>query len=314
MGLFDRFRETIFVKSDSELEKKIEVLKKLKEKYPNNKDIEHDLYIAELGLAGEKEIAYELKNANIGMFVLHDVNIEIQDYKAQIDYVVITPGYTYFIECKNLIGNIKVNENGDFIREYEYKGQKVRKGIYSPIRQVERQKEVYKKIWAENRGKIVASVLENGFDNYLKTLVVMAKQENILNTKYAPKDIKNKVIRSDSLIRYIKADLEKIDILASKKDMEKTAEWYMHINVPVNKNYEEDYKLEEGEVGLKEKLIAFRTATAKEKKIPPYYVFNNDELKNILASNPKSLDDLRKILPDVKVNVHGKKILEIINM
>ena len=66
MGLFDRFRETIFVKSDSELEKKIEALKRLKEKYPNNKDIEHDLYIAELGLAGEKEIAMNSKMLTLG--------------------------------------------------------------------------------------------------------------------------------------------------------------------------------------------------------------------------------------------------------
>ena len=105
MGLFEKFRETIFLKSDSELEKKAETLKKLKEKYPDNKDIQHDLFMIQLGLIGEKEITYELKNANIGMYVLRDLNIAINDYKAQIDYVVITPGYTYFIECKNLFSS-----------------------------------------------------------------------------------------------------------------------------------------------------------------------------------------------------------------
>ena len=36
---------------------------------------------------------------------------ETSDLTAQIDYVIITPVYTYYIECKNLVGNIvgKVN-------------------------------------------------------------------------------------------------------------------------------------------------------------------------------------------------------------
>ena len=33
------------------------------------------------------------------------------------------------IECKNLIGNVTVNEKGDFIREYSFKGHKVKKGM-----------------------------------------------------------------------------------------------------------------------------------------------------------------------------------------
>ena len=104
------------------------------------------LKLCELGLKGEKEIEFELKNSNIGMYVLHDINMKYEDLIAQIDYIVITPASMYFIECKNLVGNIRVNSRGEFIREYIYNKRKVKEGIYSPIRQAERHIEIFKKI------------------------------------------------------------------------------------------------------------------------------------------------------------------------
>ena len=105
----NKFTDTIFYKKDSELEYQIEALKKVKESYPNNYAISKKLILAELGLKGEKEIEFELKNADIGMYVLHDINMQYKDIKAQIDYIIITPAKFYFVECKNLIGDIIVN-------------------------------------------------------------------------------------------------------------------------------------------------------------------------------------------------------------
>ena len=181
LDVFDKFRDTIVLKEDSTLEDKVNYLKSLKEKYPNSKNINNQLYMAEKGLAGEKEILYQLSKANIGMYVLHDVNIVYEDLKAQIDFIVITPWSCYFIECKNLIGNITVNESGDFIREYSYKNHKVKKGIESPYRQVQAQREVYKKIWLKMQGKFRSFLFEKGFENIHRILVVVANGENILN-------------------------------------------------------------------------------------------------------------------------------------
>ncbi len=118
MGLFDRFRETIFLKEDSDLEHQIEDLKNIPN-YEKNKNILKEIKLLEIGLQGEKEIAFELKNANIGMYVLHDITIKFEDLVAHIDYIIITKGYTYLVECKNLIGNITVDNKGEFRREYE---------------------------------------------------------------------------------------------------------------------------------------------------------------------------------------------------
>ena len=147
--IFDslRFKDTIFYKSNSDLQERFDALTKLNKEYPQNSDILSELYIVKKGLDGEKEISYQLKKANIGMYVLHDVKVKYENITAQIDYIVITPVFTYYIECKNLIGNITVNEKGDFIREYTFNGKKIKKGMYSPLRQVEAQREVIRKIW-----------------------------------------------------------------------------------------------------------------------------------------------------------------------
>ena len=147
MALFDNFDDTIFLKSNSILERKKDALEKLLLEYPNNSYLKAELFMVKRGLEGEKEIEYQLKKSNIGLYVIHDLNIEYEDLKAQIDYVVITKCFCYFLECKNLIGNITVDENGDFIREYSFNNKMIRKAIYSPLRQVEAQRDVYKKLW-----------------------------------------------------------------------------------------------------------------------------------------------------------------------
>ena len=113
-----------------------------------------ELYIVKKGLDGENEIAYQLKKSHIGMFVLRDIKVKYEDLTAQIDYVIITPVYTYYVECKNLVGNIIVTDKGDFIRELTINGRKIKRGMYSPLRQVEAQREVIRKIWNSNTSKI----------------------------------------------------------------------------------------------------------------------------------------------------------------
>ena len=323
LDIFDKFRDAIILKEDCELERKVKYLEELKNKNPNNKSITQQLNIAQKGLEGENEKIYQLKKSNIGMFILHDVNLVYEDLKAQIDFVVITPWCCYFIECKNLIGNILVNEKGDFIREYSFKGHKVKKGMESPYRQVQAQRDVYKKIWLKLQGKLKSFLFERNFESFHRVLVVAANGENILNTKYAPKEMKNNIIKADALIRKLEYDRDRSDrdLWDNKKAMEQWANHFIKLNIEKEENFE--IKLEDCEDKveslnvdvLKERLIEFRKQRSKEKKIPAYYVFNNDELEKILQILPKTLEDLKKskILNDVKVNAHGKDIVNIIN-
>ena len=273
LDIFDKFRDAIILKEDCELERKVKYLEELKNKNHNNKSITQQLYIAQKGLEGENEIIYQLKKSNIGMFILHDVNLVYEDLKAQIDFVVITPWCCYFIECKNLIGNILVNEKGDFIREYSFKGHKVKKGMESPYRQVQAQRDVYKKIWLKLQGKLKSFLFERNFESFHRVLVVAANGENILNTKYAPKEMKNNIIKADALIRKLEYDRDRSDrdLWDNKKAMEQWANHFIKLNIEKEENFE--IKLEDCEDKveslnvdvLKERLIEFRKQRSKKK-------------------------------------------------
>lgn len=324
---FLNFKDTIFLKESSNLQNKYNALNQLIKEYPNNEEIKNELYTIKKGLDGENEIRYQLSKANIGLYVLHDINIEFEDLKAQIDYVVITKCYCYFIECKNLIGNITVDEKGDFIREYTFNDTKTKIGMYSPLTQVENQRAVYKKIW-NNRlssNPIINSIKryfsEDSFNDVHRVLVVAANNETILNTKYAPKSIKYKIMKADSLVRQIQYDLDrsnKSDWI-NKNAMEKWANSFLNINVDKGIDYYTYYKnkflsniCKISDDELRNVLVEFRKNRADEMNVPAYYVFTNEELEEIIKIKPKTVEELKQanILTLIKINTHGKQIVD----
>lgn len=330
MGIIDSvidalsFKDTVFYKEESDLQNKYEALKKLNDQYPNNEDLMSELYIVKKGLDGESEIAYQLKNAHIGMYVLRDVKVKYDDLTAQIDYVIITPVYVYFVECKNLVGNITVTDKGDFIREYYINGKKIRKGIYSPLRQVEAQREVIRKIWDSNTSKIKKIFASKNFEYYRRVLVVAANQDTILNTSRASKDIKYKIIRADGLIKQIEYDLNhrsNDEYLNSRKHMEELAKSYLEFSVKENVDYYEYYKNKYCQSNMKinddlrDRLIQLRKSRSNEMGIPAYYVFTNEELDKLVEIRPQTIEELKSanILMPVKIKTHGKYIIEMIN-
>lgn len=325
-----KFNDTVFLKEDSELKRKCEALKKLNQEYPNNNAIQEELFIAEKGLDGEKEIKKQLDKSNIGMYVLHDIKLQYKDLKAQIDYVVVTRFALYFLECKNLVGNITVDEKGAFIREYQIGNRIIKKGMYSPLRQVEAQRDVYKKIWLESKDEPtwVRGIRKITTDHFFKeshrVLVVVANHETILDTKNAPQEIKSKVLRADELVRQIQYDLEHSNKQdwGTKRETENWARNILSNNVELDIDYYKYYKLlfqldkktDEGTQNqlLKDRLIQFRKKRAEEMNIPAYYVYNNEELEMLIKMKPKTLEKLIEynILPSIKVKTHGEKIIE----
>lgn len=320
-----RFKDTIFYKDSSDLQDKYDALKKLNAEYPNNEELLSELFIVKKGLDGENEISYQLKKAHIGMYVLRDLKFKYEDLTAQIDYVIITPVYIYYIECKNLIGNITVNEKGDFIREFSVNGKKIKKGMYSPLRQVEAQREVLRKIWESTTSKLTKLISSDKFNYYRRVLVVAANPETILNTSRAPQDMKYKILRADALVRQLEYDLSHRSAdqpLDSKKRMEELAQSYINLSSNETIDYYEYYKKKFALVNdnaladdLEERLIKLRKKRAVELKIPAFYIFTNNELAKLVAIKPKTIDELKEanILTSIKIKNHGEVIIEEIN-
>lgn len=164
-------------------------------------------------------------------------------------------------------------------------------------------------------------------------MVVAANQDAILNTNRAPKDMKYKVLRADSLVRQMEYDIshrDRDEIVESKNGMEKIAKSYLDICVNENKDYynyymnkycnydgekRESEKKKVTEEEIKNILIEFRKNRSKKMNIPAYYVFTNIELEELIEVKPKTVEELRKsnILSEIKIRTHGKEIVDIFN-
>lgn len=244
MGLFNKKIGTVFLKEDSDAENFVVQMTELLNQVNDaqlKREIETQIKLANYGIYGEKNIAFELKNSGIDMYVLHDLCLEYNGLKAQIDYLIITRQRVYVIECKNLIGNIEINSDGNFIRTYEINGKKIKEGLYSPITQNERHMAVIKGLRTPDN-QIQKHFFEKHFDDTYRSLVVLSNPKTYLNAKFAKKEVKNKVIRADALISYIK-ETDKTSCCDLKNDeMLSAAKYFLEHNILDRSDYSLKYK------------------------------------------------------------------------
>lgn len=240
MALFNKLNKPIFLKEESDVKYYISKLNELYNNSPEHlkNKIEKEIKLATLGEIGEKNIAFELKNSGIPMYIIHDVCLEFDELTAQIDYIVVTRKVAFIIECKNLIGNIEIDSQGNFIRTYNFNKRFIKEGIYSPITQNERHLNVIKQIGINSKINIISKALfEKYFNDNYKSIVVLSNPKTILNSKYAKKEIKDKVIRADQLNNYIKEVNNKSNTMSLNDDqMKNIAERLLSLHKP-NKSY-----------------------------------------------------------------------------
>lgn len=231
MGLFDRLKEPVFLKNSSNAESELAQLKELRPVATGDtaKEIDLRIRLVEAGIWGENTIHFELANSHIPMYVLHDLYLECEGLSAQIDYLLVTRKCIFVLECKNLQGNIEINNAGDFIRTFTYGSRSKKEGIYSPITQNRRHLELIKMIRAAEKTNPLSKMLfERGFYQNYRAVVVLSNPKTVLNAKYAKKEIRQQVIRADQLVEYIRSACAEFDVAAySDKEMEELAQFFL---------------------------------------------------------------------------------------
>lgn len=354
MALFNKLNTPIFLKEESDTTQYINRLKELQDKATGKvkDDIAREINLANYGEIGEKNIAFELKNSGMPMYIIHDLHLEFEDLSAQIDYVVVTRKLVFFIECKNLFGNIDIDNQGNFVRNYSWNGKTVKEGIYSPITQNQRHLEVYKQLNRSNKKNFIMRFgFEKGFDSFHKSIVVLANPKTVLNAKYAKKEVKDKVIRADQLIAYIKnAEKQSKEFASSEKGMKEWAEGLLAYHTPSQSDYAQKYEdiinglsvstvKEEGvqivvaekpvepipvtepaepsmpdNDALVAKLKAFRLEKSREENIKAYCVFSDKHLQDLISKMPKTRKELLGVsgFGPVKVEKYGDVIIELL--
>ena len=351
MGVFDSFKELVtqkpvglkkpdFYKADSDAKKQLERLQLLHATAPDRvkPQIERDMKLLAYGIAGEESVAFELNNSYLPIIVLHDLRLEHEGLTAQIDYLIITTKFCLVVECKNLFGNLEVNSRGEFIRELEFNGKRKKEGIYSPVTQNSRHMEMIKQLrLANKKNPLLRVALEKYFDDFYRSVIVLANPKTVINLKHAPKNVKDQIIRSDQLIDYIKRLIRASkEASSSEKEMYEMADFFagLHKENPVD--YTEKYFIDGGavelggaivdreesggvevaieETPLYQALKQYRYETSKAEGIKAYYIFNNAQIEALIAAMPRSLDELRKIsgFGEVKCEKYGEAIIEIV--
>lgn len=259
----------IFLKETSDANDQLEKLNHLLVIAPSNvkAQIEQDIKLLSYGIAGEKAVAFELKNSFYPMIVLHDLYFEYQGLTAQIDYFIVTKKINLVIECKNLFGNIEVNNAGDFVRTMEFYKKKKKEGIYSPITQNQRHLELIRKARSESKNIVMKAFYNKGFDNKFKSVVVLANPKTVINMKYAKKEVKEKIIRCDQLIDYIKKlDSISTNDKSSDSDMMSTAEIYLNMHTTNKVDYTAKYGISDNSLEViqevKDSIVAEKETLA----------------------------------------------------
>jgi len=328
MELFKKKIGPVFLKDTSDATNVIEQLETLLPQATSDmrEELEKQIKVTAYGEMGENNVAFELKNSGMDMYILRDIYLVYGELSAQIDYLVITRKHVYIIECKNLIGNIEIDNMGNFIRSYEYGNRKVKEGFYSPITQNERHLLVIKNLRGETHTNFIAKkMFEKSFANTYKSIVVLANPKTVLNAKYAKKEVKQKVIRLDQLIAHIKAIESAEDYSFKTDDMLSLGQFFLGANKEKKIDYLEKYKNEVTEdtetipasinkEELIKKLKDFRWCQSKYENIKPYYIFNDMQMNDLIEKNPKNEDELLQVsgFGKVKVDKYGKDILKIL--
>lgn len=325
----DTFKDTILYYSGNTLENKIKVLEN---KLKNTKSKEEKLYLYEeiqkykYGIQGENKILYELKNSHIPMYILHDINLEYKDYKAQIDFIILTKKNYYIIECKNLYGNISIDNKGNFYRI----NNKNKVGIYNPITQLDRHINIIRRYVEDKNNFIGKLIVKKIFDSMYHGIVVLANDNTVVEDKYAPKTVKNKVIRADKLIEYIKYIEKNTDSYASsEKDIisscnnilalckkEETFDEeipLLNINEDITDNNKTININNDDEI--RTNLKKYRLNKSRELNYKPYFIFSDKTLEELINKKPKNKLELKQIegFGDKKIEMYGIDIIKIIN-
>ncbi len=330
IDIFNKFRETVLYYSGNTLQSEIAVLKN-KLNNTNQKEernqILQDIKKYEYGIAGEKKIIYELKNSHIPMYILHDLNLEYKEYKAQIDFIIVTKKNYYIIECKNLYGNISIDNKGNFYRI----NNKTKVGIYNPITQLERHINIIRRYVDDKNNFLGRIIVNKSFNTLYHGIVVLANDNTVVEDRYAPKEVKNKVIRADKLIEYIKKvekttdnlsssekeiqeSCDRILALCKKPQTKETTDAYEMTNKQIiDTNIIEHKQISDNE--LRNKLKEYRLNKSRELKYKPYFVFNDKTMEDIINKKPVSVTELKQIegFADKKIEMYGKDIINIIN-
>lgn len=346
MGLLDKllgygeikgpeFTKDFSVEDNSQINNLLQLLEQVTDE--SKLKVEKELLNMRSGLSGEKNVYFELKNSRLPIVCLHDIRLEYKNYEAQFDFIVIASEFILALETKKLFGNITIDNEGNFTREYLINNRLYKEGMYSPITQNERHIRLLKEFLKDKKLIKYCPIYP---------LIVIANDKTIVNKKYAKADIKNVIIKHDQLIEKLNQFLKENDSVKLKHNyMRAIAGAILKENKPIEYDYikklglemkptkivtpkkvveepivldkdtrDEEEKENDTQSKLHNKLKQYRYKKSKELNIKAYYVFNNNELDQLVLIKPKTKEQFLSVqgFGEKKFEQYGEEIIDII--
>ena len=217
------------LKSADDKSKRLALLEDLQQSpaldFTQKKWLREELMRTKKGIQGERESAYYLdhyfRDAE-NHVVLHDLRFVIDGEVTQIDHLIIArAGSIYLLETKNYACNLVINDQGEFMAEYENS----RFGIPSPIEQSQRHEKVLCKLF--ERLDIVGRTQKKPDFHHVVLLHPKATIERPDPKKFDT----SHVIKADQFPTWHKGFIDKIGVGAVLKlalnlrSLETTTEW-----------------------------------------------------------------------------------------
>ena len=289
MDFFSDFKKPyLYYNGDSNLKR----LKKLEQDSLNGIDNGFKISCLKRGIYGENRLLYVLNNCQIPMYILHDLNLSFDEYKSQIDFIIITKRSIYVLESKNLSGNLDIEKDCSFTRKFG----KYKKGIKNPLTQNFEHENVLNSILKKEKIR-----------RRYNSLVVLTNDDSYINFKGYSKEKYLNIMRNDQLGKFLKNFEKKAHICRNEKKIKLIADSILKYNVAIEYEIKDDV--------LINNLKQWRVNMSFIDGVEPYMIFNDMTLSELVKKKPKDLIELSKIygFGDYKAKKYGEEVLNIIN-
>ncbi|GCD11649.1 HRDC domain-containing protein [Clostridium tagluense] len=273
------------------------------------------------------KVYFELKNSPVPFYGLYNIKLEQGDNKSDIDFLMVTNQFCCIINCKSHQGNIEIDSQGSFSR-WVKKGEKnIKEGMYSPVEE-NRKSELILKTIINNQGLEKLPIL---------SLTVFTNPKATLNFKDCAEEMKDKVIKVDLINAKVKSIVQQTTVAVYEEiKVREFAGILKGLDTSVSNDYSTKFKISHSsenilkvepklvvptleniksdEETLVKALKAYRTSIATSNRIPPYYIFNNEEMGKIIEIMPKNKQEFISIkgFGQVKYEKYGEDIINII--
>ena len=165
----------------------------------------------------------------------------------------------------------------------------------------------------------------------------MANPKTIIKKIKCPAEIEKTLIKYDqlktTLEKYQNDKANQYDL--AEKDMYSIAELLIRLNKPIDMNFEAKYQIvveasqieaedqivaettqiksRRDESVLREELTAYRLKKSREENVKAYFIYNNNEMEDMIAKYPLTEEELLQVkgFGKIKVEKYGKQILSV---